>query len=1032
MAMISQVKKNLLVLLAGVLALCVGFCVLTSMPKTVKADGEIISIHNTASVRTDDTRAIRFRTYVNTEYVNTNAENLQVVTIITPSRNITKAEDFTADFTGEHKKIVFSVENNNLVSTSDYTVYTDGNGNNMYNACIYNVQEQNIARDFSARSYLVLNDQVVEGSYTDIVSESIWTAAKRHLEKNPNLETEKPLEYANVSALCASNVATIKGFDNETFEVTVKRGQTVAAAVAETNIAEELKVEGAAYYSTMGEDANVTLTQDAEFTAIMNKLEFTKVDGGYAVSCSTLDAKYTKVVNVPATYMGEPVVELLGTDGFGVQEFEEINLPKSVTKVGAGAMNALQHLKTLVMPGVTDSANFEDTITSTALESITTGAGFIVDRAIFHNGQGTNKAKLFWASLPNLDLLNSNGTTTLNRGYTSALYPKPIGVDVANCKLLSGEAYGWNGSSYVLLNAVVLGDTFIAPEDLNDGVNGAGKLTEVAPIIGSHVSNSNGQGGVTKAQNTLVNLVLPDTVTKTHEDAFINLRALKVLAMPGLTDTNNYTKGSRIWSEVLEIVVVGEGFNFIGAASYSYYNFVYEGANASGLCKSQNVTLFVKGDGSVKPTYNGSQSAFTYNTTSGAEGIYFYSQDPKANCWGYNDETGVPELHKISGTLYELNGEGTGYVLTAFAGDDKELTVGATYAGSAGELPVVAVGPNAFGANNTLETLILPKSVTLIDTNALSGLTALKTLVMPGITGSTHNSTTFKTTVTSTALETVTAGVGFIVDDAAFHNGAGTNQAKLFWDELPNLDVMNSSGTSTLNKDYTSWLYPKAVAVNVSNCKLLSGEAYGYKEGVGYVIMSYVGNNDTFIAPEVINDGIHGDGEIKEALPLLGSYVSGSNQQSGHTKRQTTLKNLILPESVEKVWENAFINYEALEVLAIPGLTTQQNYYLGSTISSTTLKVVVLGDGFEFIGASSFSNYNFAYQGNGTGGLCYSQNITLYINGSNAPVLKTSQDAFTYNTTNGTEGIYYYSETRLSGAWTYDDGIPTLWNDIPE
>jgi hypothetical protein len=419
----------------------------------------------------------------------------------------------------------------------------------------------------------------------------------------------------------------------------------------------------------------------------------------------------------------------------------------------------------------------------------------------------------------------------------------------------------------------------------------------------------------------------------------------------------------------------------------------------------------------VKPTYNGSQSAFTYNTTSGAEGIYFYSQDPKANCWGYNDETGVPELHKISGTLYELNGEGTGYVLTAFAGDDKELTVGATYTGSAGELPVVAVGPNAFGANGTLETLILPKSVTLIDTNALSGLTALKTLVMPGITGSTHNSTTFKTKVTSTALKTVTTGVGFIVDDAAFHNGAGTNQAKLFWAELPNLDVKNSSGSSTLNKDYTSWLYPKAIAVNVANCKLLSGEAYGYKDGVGYVIMSYVGNSDTFIAPEVINDGVHGEGQIKEALPLLGSPVSGSNNQNGHTRRQSTLKNLILPESVEKVWENAFINYEALEVLAIPGLTTQQNYYKGSEISSTTLKTIVLGDGFEFV--SSTVSSNFVY---GSG--CKSEGVALYIYGTNAPITKSSQSAIDQTT------IYYYSATRLSGAWTYVNGIPTLWDNI--
>ena len=752
-------------------------------------------------------------------------------------------------------------------------------------------------------------------------------------------------------------------------------------------------------------------------------------DGYILTRFAESDAVEGKVI-IPAEYEGSagklPVVAV-GDNAFGTSNtITHVEFSKNVTYIGTDALSGLTALKTLIMPGITGStyksATFKTTVTSTALETVTAGAGFIVDSAAFHNSAGTNKAKLFWTSLPTFNLPNSTGTTNADRAYTSSLYHKPIGVDVANCKLLSGEAYGWNGSNYVLLNAVVLGDTFIVPEDLNDGVNGAGKLTEVAPIIGSHVSNSNGQGGVTKAQNTLVNLVLPDTVTKIHEDAFINYRALEILAMPGLTSSTDYTAGSRIWSEVLRIVVVGEGFNFIGASTNGWYNFVYEGSSA--LCKSKDIALFVAGDGSVVPESKSSQDAFTYNVD--GTGIYYFSLEAKAYHWHYDKETKLPELYNINGSSYELNGEGTGYVLTAFVGVDKELKVDATYAGSAGELPVVAVGPNAFGANNTLETLILPKSVTLIDTDALSGLTALETLVMPGITGYTHNSTTFKTKVTSTALKTVTTGVGFIVDDAAFHNGEGTNQAKLFWAELPNLDVKNSSGTSTLNKDYTSWLYPKAIAVDVANCKLLSGEVYGYKEGVGYVIMSYVGNSDTFIAPEVINDGVHGEGQIKEALPLLGSYVSGSNNQSGHTKRQSTLKNLILPTSVNKVWENAFINYEALEVLAIPGLTTQQNYYLGSTISSTTLKVVVLGDGFEFIGASSYNNYNFAYD---TG--CKSQNVILFIAGSSAPVLKSSQNAFTYNTTNGTEGIYYYSETRLSGAWTYEKGIPTLWDDIP-
>ena len=180
--MILKIKKLLMVLLAGVLALSMGVAIAMNMP-TVKADGELeISIHETASVRLDEPTAIRFRTYVNISFIEANKESVEVVTMITPSRNIVNAEDFNDDFTGENKKIVFSMANGNLVDNGDYKVPGDAD-NYYYHACIYGIQEQNIARDFSAISYVKVDGKVVE-----------------HTQENSKTDKTATLKFENMLA----------------------------------------------------------------------------------------------------------------------------------------------------------------------------------------------------------------------------------------------------------------------------------------------------------------------------------------------------------------------------------------------------------------------------------------------------------------------------------------------------------------------------------------------------------------------------------------------------------------------------------------------------------------------------------------------------------------------------------------------------------------------------------------------------------------------------------------------------------------
>ena len=369
--MILRVKKLLMVLLAGVLALSMGIAIAMNMPM-VKADGEAtlsISMENGLSVRTEDPIGIRFRTYVNKAYVDANQDNIEIVVMITPTRNL-DGKTFYADFGGDNdkivKKIVFSKANGNLVdgilNDKEYKVPCDET-NYWYHACITGLQDQNIARDFSARSYVLYNGVLVENSYTNIAKGNAWDSAKAYLEDDTVSKT--PEDIANAQALCASNLATIKGFDDDTYELTVKRGQTVAQALEGVDLASKLNVEGTAYYKGIVEDTNVELTENATFTAKMNALQFTKMSNGngYAVTGTTITAEETTIIVVPATYNGEDVTTV-GRKAFAKErvgyagqyldntDITKVYLPASVTTLLGSAFNQCVALEYVDARGV--------------------------------------------------------------------------------------------------------------------------------------------------------------------------------------------------------------------------------------------------------------------------------------------------------------------------------------------------------------------------------------------------------------------------------------------------------------------------------------------------------------------------------------------------------------------------------------------------------------------------------------------------------------------------------------------------------
>lgn len=87
-----------------------------------------------------------------------------------------------------------------------------------------------------------------------------------------------------------------------------------------------------------------------------------------------------------------------------------------------------------------------------------------------------------------------------------------------------------------------------------------------------------------------------------------------------------------------------------------------------------------------------------------------------------DDGNDVPD-----GYVFKTYGDDGYYTLVSYKGTDATLTVPAEYEGK----KVGRIKANAFSGNSTIETLIIPDSVEVIDKSAFGGMIALKELTVP-------------------------------------------------------------------------------------------------------------------------------------------------------------------------------------------------------------------------------------------------------------------------------------------------------------
>ena len=756
--------------------------------------------------------------------------------------------------------------------------------------------------------------------------------------------------------------------------------------------------------------------------------------GGYVLSSfANNDIPEDGRVIIPDTYKdkdGEYPVVAVGASAFGsTDKITYLRFPESVVKIGVDAIAGLSKLETLIMPGMAGSlfktkaeANFGSDVKSDVLKHVvvsgefsvtgvtTTQPRFMNSNDSTHDSPDAPKdventyrtAEIYYigtnadGKYNSIDVTNNTAfKVRTNVRYSDCYYvyseePKAgfwhydeNGVP-AIWEEITYYAYDETLGGYVLSSFaekdIPEDGRVIIPEKYN-GENGEYPVVAVADAV---------FGSTEK----ITYLRFPESVVKIGVDAIAGLSKLETLIMPGMTGglfgaKESLNFGSDVRSDVLKHVVVGVGFSVSGV-SETNPRFINSNDNTH-----DSPDLPKGADNSYRTAelyYYGSEgknadvtnnTAFKVRTNARYSNCYYtYSATEKVGCW-YYDENGVPVLWEDK-TVYELNSSEDGYILTHFAEKDAvngKVVVPATY----NDKPVVSVGANAFGSNATVETLILPESVTYIGENALAGLTGLKTLVMPGIT-STKNEV-FNTSIKSTKLESITAGYGFQIIDAKLDLSGASNKAKIFLVNVP-----------------TDYDYKKVIVNAMTQyVKLISGEVYAYDASLGgYVMLSNRVVCETLVVPKKLNDGINGEKDVVKVAAWASYNVT-----------ETFLKTVILPETVTAIGYHSFVFHGAITTFVMPGVVGEGDkvfeYSAGSGIDKVN-KIVVNKD----LGHT-------VWFGRGN------DNVSIFVDGtefSNTAAGNLGAD-FTYT-------IYYRSDTRLSGAWTYVDGIPTLWDYISE
>ncbi len=499
-----------------------------------------------------------------------------------------------------------------------------------------------------------------------------------------------------------------------------------------------------------------------------------------AVADATLEKAF-----VAGTYQdsehGEAPVSYIGYRAFsGCTMLTHVVLPESVKSIKTEAFYGAEKLKVIIMLGV-EKLTKEDG-NNQFLEAY--GLEVVVVKKGFSNAQQAFvgfASKKFDRDKVNFYVMERDGIVKLTHHDTGAekglctgdVYYYDEALSICNTWRFAENGYDIEMSEtnhiYVKEQCVFCGKfndygikyEFDSEQACYYVAKNQSYANETVKIISEYSDGFNGVfpvkyvGASAFANNTnIIKVEMPKSVTKIETEAFFGCTKLETVIMPGVTYigvNEGYTQENKTIScrqfmncYALKSIVVGESFNLALAVSVGTGDnrcFYVEG---TGAVPNQVSIYLTSSDGTATLHAEGATSR-VQNMLS-KDRVYNYSDTDCVDTWRYVD--GVLTISTVKshdivdgscqrcgvdltvGLTYAKYTDKAEYYVSGYTGGAKEVYVPSTY----DNLPVTAIGMNAFKNNTNINKVVMSTSVKTIHGGAFENCSSLHTLIMPGVT----------------------------------------------------------------------------------------------------------------------------------------------------------------------------------------------------------------------------------------------------------------------------------------------------------
>ena len=418
-----------------------------------------------------------------------------------------------------------------------------------------------------------------------------------------------------------------------------------------------------------------------------------------------------------------------------------------------------------------------------------------------------------------------------------------------------------------------------------------------------------------------------------------------------------------------------------------------------------------------------------------------------------------------NGVKYTYNTEAAAYYVAGYEGAATDITVIDKFNdGKHGEAAVTFVKFSAFQDNDVIKKVILSKNITTLDGCVFLNCPNLEYVSMEGVEelkkttlgesnrGSVYdfNDFTWRNFEGCTKLTTIVVGKKFTVGARMFH-GDAMGTVKIYTTAANAEEftlTVDRSDSNNNNNLLSDKVFYKINDIANANCRqwnfdndnnIVEGSTHSFKNGKCELCGEYNTAGVTYGYDSVSKTYyVAGCGESVTEVYVLDKYDDGKHGEAAVTfvkfgafLDNAVVKKVILGKNITTLDGCVFLNCPNLEYVSMEGVEELKKTTLGESNRGSVydfndftwrnfegcakLTTIVVGKKFT-VGARMF-------HGDAMG------TVKIYTTAANAEEFTLTIDRSDAGNNNNllSDSVYYFSETKASGAWHYVNGVPTLW-----